>query len=165
MLTKKRLIMTIFFLIVFLMVGTAYSGGDDCLFCGMKRSQFGHSWVVLEHDDTTFTGVCSVHCAAIYMALHTGEFISRITVGDYNTQKQIDADNAFWVIGGDKIGVMTTRAKWAFETKEAADDFMRKHGGRPSTFNETLKASFEDMYEDILMIQKKRIMMKIKKSL
>ena len=61
------------------------------------------------------------------------------------------------------MGVMTTRAKWAFETKEAADNFMSAHGGRPATFEEVMKASFEDMYEDVLMIQKKRKMMKMKK--
>ena len=32
------------------------------------------------------------------------------------------------------------------------------------TFEEALKASFEDMYEDVLMIQKKRKMMKMKKN-
>jgi len=163
MLNKKRLIMMIFFLIGFLLGGTAYSEDDKCPYCGMRRSQFGHSWVFIEHEDASVTGVCSIHCAAIHMALHTGKFTRRITVGDYNTKKQIDADRASWVIGGEKIGVMTTRAKWAFETKESADEFMRKHGGRPSIFGEALKASFEDMYEDILMIQKKRTMMKIRK--
>jgi hypothetical protein len=61
------------------------------------------------------------------------------------------------------MGVMTTRAKWAFESKDAADNFMKAHGGRPATLEEVMKASFEDMYEDTLMIQKKRKMMKMKK--
>ena len=60
------------------------------------------------------------------------------------------------------MGVMTARAKWAFETKEAADNFMEVHGGRPATFDEVMKAAFEDMYQDTLMIQKKRQMMKKK---
>ena len=130
----------------------------------MYRSQFGHSWVILEHDNSPAIGVCSVHCAVIHMALHTDKFTNRITVGDYNSHKQIDADRAFWVIGGNKVGVMTTRAKWAFATKDKADEFMSKHGGRPSTFSEVLEASFEDMYQDVLMIQKKRRMMKIRKA-
>lgn len=41
----------------------------------------------------------------------------------------IDAEKAFWVIGGSKPGVMTKRAKWAFEKKEAADKFMLDNGG------------------------------------
>jgi len=128
------------------------------------KAKFGHSWVIIEHEDDTIEGVCSVHCAAVDMALHIDKPVKKITVGDYKTKKQIDADRAYWVIGGDKMGVMTARAKWAFQTKEAADDFMKAHGGRPATFEEVMKASFEDMYEDTLMIQKKRKMMKMKKN-
>lgn len=83
-------------------------------------------------------------------------------MGDYNTKKQIDADKAFWAIGGDMVGVMTARAKWAFETKEAADNFIKEHGGRPAIFEDVMKTAFEDMHEDTLMIQKKRQMMKMK---
>jgi hypothetical protein len=39
---------------------------------------------------------------------------------------------------------------------------MKQHGGRPATFEEVMKAAFEDMYEDTLMIQKKRKMMRMK---
>lgn len=38
-------------------------------------------------------------------------------VGDYNTKRLIDAEKAVWVIGGGKQGVMTKRAKWAFEKR------------------------------------------------
>jgi nitrous oxide reductase accessory protein NosL len=51
---------------------------------------------------------------------------------------------------------MTRKAKWAFETKEAADKFMVDNGGRPATFEDVTKATFEDMYEDTLMIQQRR---------
>jgi len=143
-----------------LLSGIAFSENDSCIHCGMKKENFGHSWVIIEHDDGTKEGVCSVHCAAIDMALHTDKPVKSITVGDYDTKKQISAETAYWVIGGDKTGVMTARAKWAFETKEAADNFIKEHGGIPATFEEVMKASFEDMYEDTLMIQKKRQMMK-----
>lgn len=149
-------------LVIFSGVGIA--DDHECIHCGMMKAKFGHSWVIIEHEDGTIEGVCSVHCAAVDMALHIDKPVKKITVGDYNSKKQIDADRAFWVIGGDKMGVMTARAKWAFETKEAADNFMKTHGGRPATFEEVMKASFEDMYEDVLMIQKKRKMMKMKKN-
>lgn len=138
------------------------SEDESCIHCGMKKAMFGHSWVIIEHGDGTLEGVCSIHCAAIDMALHTDKTIKNITVGDYNTKKQIDAETAYWVIGGDKMGVMTSRAKWAFETKGAADEFMKAHGGRPATYDEVMKAAFEDMYQDTLMIQKKRQMKKMK---
>ena len=51
---------------------------------------------------------------------------------------------------------MTARAKWAFATREAADAFIAKHGGRPATFEHVLEAAFNDMLNDTLMIRKKR---------
>ena len=130
----------------------------------MYKSKFEHSWVKIVHDDGSVTEVCSIHCAAIDMALHTEKTIQKITVGDYDTKKQIDADNAFWVIGGDRMGVMTARAKWAFETKDGADNFMQEHGGRPVNFREGIKAAFEDMYQDTLMIRKKRKLINLRKN-
>jgi len=135
---------------------------NSCAYCGMKKAMFGHSWVTVTHEDGSVVGVCSVHCAAIDMALNIDKPAKKITVGDFNSKKQIDADTAYWVIGGNKMGVMTARAKWAFDSKESADSFIKQHGGRPATFEEVMKATFEDMYEDTLMIQKKRKMMKIK---
>ena len=143
--------------------GFAEAQEQSCAYCGMYRSKFGHSWVIITHEDGSSESVCSIHCAAIDMALHTVKTIRKITVGDYDTEKQIDADTAYWVIGGDILGVMTARAKWAFESKEPADDFIKQNGGRPATFEEVMKAVFEDMYEDTLMIQKKRKMKRMKK--
>ena len=163
MFDNKCLKIIIYILILFLWTGMAYSDDNNCHYCGMERSQYGYSWVVLEHEDGSVKSVCSIHCASIDMILHSKKLIRSITAGDFYTQKQIDANKAFWVIGGNKAGVMTRRAKWAFETKEAADDFIQRHGGKPAIFSDVLKASFEDMYEDILMIQKKTILMKISK--
>ena len=87
-----------------------------------------------------------------------------VTVGDCDSKKQIDAEKAFWVIGGDKQGVMTLRAKWAFETKNAAERFISEHGGRLAMFEDVMRAAFEDMYEDIRMIRKKREMRRMKRA-
>ena len=156
------------FMIIFV-TAVVVSGGNfvfadenACHYCGMKKAMFGHSWVIVEHDDGSVVGVCSVHCAATDMALNIDKPAKKIMVGDYNSKKQIDADTAYWVIGGKKMGVMTTHAKWAFESKESADGFMKQHGGRPAIFEEVMKATFGDMYEDTLMIQKKRKKMRMK---
>ena len=147
-----------------LSAGFAEAAEQSCTYCGMYKSKFEHSWVILEHADGSATGVCSIHCAAIDMALHTGKVIQKITVGDYDTLKQINADKAYWVIGGEIMGVMTARAKWAFETKDGADNFIKNHGGRPATFSEVIKAAFEDMYQDTLMIRKKRRLINMRKN-
>ena len=145
-----------------LLVGGSAAGEEtSCIYCGMDKAKFGYSWVVIVHEDDTRAELCSIHCAAIHLALHTHQAIHAITVGDYFTAKQLDADKAHWVIGGDKLGVMTSRAKWAFETKAAAEKFIRDHGGQPAVFKEVIKAAFEDMYRDTVMIQKKRKLMKM----
>jgi copper chaperone NosL len=166
---KKRSVICNGIIIIFVVVMIGLSGNfafadeNSCSYCGMKKAMFGHSWMNIERMDGSVVGVCSVHCAAVDMALHTHMPVNKITVGDYNTKKQIDADTAFWVIGGDRMGVMTARAKWAFDTKDEADVFIKAHGGRPAIFNEVMKSAFEDMYEDTLMIQKKKKTMKMKK--
>jgi len=70
-----------------------------------------------------------------------------IMVGDYRTKKLIDAQGAYWVIGGSRSGVMSIQGKWAFEEKADAEDFIREHGGKTGSFDEALQAAFEDMYE------------------
>lgn len=129
----------------------------------MMKAKFGHSWMVIDYDDGSKTEACSVHCAAMDLALNIDKTPKAIMVGDYNSKKLIDAEKAHWVIGGDKMGVMTMRAKWAFETKDGADKFISEHGGKPATFDDAVKAAFEDMYDDTKMIRKKRKMMKMKR--
>jgi nitrous oxide reductase accessory protein NosL len=135
-----------------------------CRYCAMKRSQYPHSWVIITHTDGSKEMVCSIHCAAIDMALHTGKQVSQITVADYKTHRQIPAETAFWVIGGDKMGVMTARAKWAFKDKADAQHFIKVHGGKLAGFDAVIKAAFEDMYQDTLMIRKKQRMINLRKN-
>ena len=144
--------------------GFAHAEAQSCLYCGMYRSKFEHSWVIITHEDGSREGLCSIHCAAVDMALHADKSIRNITVGDFDTKKQIDANEAYWVIGGDIMGVMTVRAKWAFETKDRADDFMKNHGGRPANLREVIKVAFEDMYLDTLMIRKHRKLINMRKN-
>jgi len=155
-----------FFLCILIigLAGLPAAEDQSCSYCGMYKSKFGHSWVTIEHEDNTVVSVCSIHCAAIDMALHTDKNIRKITVGDYDAKKPIDAELAYWVIGGDIMGVMTARAKWAFETKDGVDNFIKKHGGRPATFREVIKAAFEDMYQDTLMIRKKRNLINLREN-
>jgi nitrous oxide reductase accessory protein NosL len=72
-----------------------------------------------------------------------------IEVGDYQTRELINAQAAWWVIGGSKSGVMTNRAKWAFEARRDALAFIDRHGGQIADFDAAMKAAYEDMYEDM----------------
>jgi len=133
----------------------------SCKYCGMDRKQFAHSRIYIEYDDGTTVGMCSVHCAAVDLALNIDKTPKAVSVGDYNTKNLIDAEKAIWVIGGNKMGVMTKRAKWAFETKEAAEKFIQENGGETATFDAIMKAAYEDMYQDTKMIRERRKMKKM----
>jgi nitrous oxide reductase accessory protein NosL len=132
----------------------------SCKYCGMDRAKFAHSRVFIENDDATTEGTCSLHCAAVELAVNIDKTPKAIMVGDFSTKNLIDVEKAFWVIGGNKMGVMTKRAKWAFEKQEDADKFVKENGGTMATFDEVIKGAYEDMYADTKMIREKRKMAK-----
>ena len=129
-----------------------------CKYCGMDREKFAHSRVFIEYEDGSAEGMCSIHCAAVELALMIDKTPKAIWVGDMSNKKLIEAEKASWVMGGSKPGVMTKRAKWAFEKKETADQFMKDNGGTAVDFDQVIKASYEDMYADTKMIRERRKM-------
>jgi nitrous oxide reductase accessory protein NosL len=132
----------------------------SCKYCGMDRAKFAHSRVLLTYDDGTAVGTCSIHCAAVDLAIHIDKTPKAVQVGDYSTKSLIDAEKASWVIGGSKMGVMTKKAKWAFATNDAAANFAKENGGEIAGYEQAIKASYEDMYADTKMIREKRKMAK-----
>ena len=131
-----------------------------CPYCGMDRAKFAHSRMHFIYDNKSAMGTCSIRCAAIDMVLLLEMTPSKIQVGDYNTKNLIDAEKAHWVIGGKKMGVMTKRAKWAFEKKGDAEQFIKAHGGNLATFEEAIQAAYSDLYQDTKMVREKRKKMK-----
>jgi hypothetical protein len=129
----------------------------------MNRQQFAHSRVFVEYDDGSTMGTCSIHCAAIDLAINIDKTPKTIWVGDFKEKKLIDAEKAFWVIGGSKMGVMTKRAKWALEKNDDAEALVRENGGRTANFNEAMRAAYEDMHEDTMMIRERRRMKKMER--
>jgi hypothetical protein len=134
----------------------------SCVHCGRDREKFAHSRMVLGYDDGSSVGLCSLHCAAVDLAIHIDKSPKAVWVADFGTKNLVDAEKAWWVLGGTKAGVMTKRAKWAFENREAAEAFARESGGAVAAFEEAVKASYEDMYADTKMIREKRKAMKAK---
>jgi len=159
-----------FSLMVFVLAGLSNVFAQDdiakhpaCPLCGMDRAKFAHSRVLVEYDDGSTYGACSVHCAAIDMVVNIDKAPQAVMVGDFNTKQLIDAEKAVWVIGGNKMGVMTKRAKWAFADETTARNFIAEYGGNPADFEAAIRATFEDMYQDTKMIREKRKMMRMKK--
>lgn len=162
---RKRLLSVVGLVCGMLLVVGApvYAQGDiekhpSCKYCGMNREMFSHSRVLVVYDDGSEFGACSLHCAAVDLAINLDKTPVSIHVGDVNTKKLIDGEKAFWVLGGDRPGVMTKRAKWAFENKADAEAFVKAHGGTLVTFDQAIKACYEDMYGDTKMIREKRKM-------
>lgn len=137
--------------------------GPSCKYCGMDRAKFASSRMLVEFDDGSKLSACSLHCVAVDLALQIDKTPTAIKVADMNTQELLDAEKAVWVLGGSKPGVMTKRAKWAFADKAAADAFVKANGGAIATFEEAIKAAYEDMYQDNRMIREKRKAMKAAK--
>jgi copper chaperone NosL len=134
----------------------------DCKYCGMSRSMNDHSRMLIEYEDGTTTAFCSLHCAAVDLANNIDKTPKSIKVGDVNTKQLIDAEKAVWVVGGARSGVMTKRAKWAFEKKDDAEAFIKANQGKTASFEEVMKMAYEDMYDDTKMIREKRKMKRMK---
>jgi hypothetical protein len=122
----------------------------------MDRKTFAHSRMLLVYEDGSQLGSCSLHCVAVDLALNIDKTPKTIQVADFNTKSLIDAQEAVWVLGGAKPGVMSKRAKWAFEKKEDADAFIKANGGALVDFETAIKAAYEDMYSDTKMIRERR---------
>jgi len=133
-----------------------------CKYCGMDRGSFDFSRMLIEYDDGTVTAICSIHCAAIDLANNIDKAPKAIKVGDFNGKQLIDAEKAFWLVGGTKPGVMSKRGKWAFEKKDDAENFMKANQGKMASFEEAMKTAYEDMYEDTKMIRERRKMRRMK---
>jgi len=129
-----------------------------CQYCGMDRSKFAYSRFFIGYEDGSSQGTCSIHCAAIEFALQIDKAPKTMQVGDYYSKMLVEAETAFWVLGGNKPGVMTQRAKWAFGKKEDAQKFMKENGGTMISLEQAFKAAFEDMYADTRIIQERRKM-------
>ncbi|MEN6622034.1 MAG: nitrous oxide reductase accessory protein NosL [Smithella sp.] len=170
--TRRKIIKKIIFSIIMafsILSGSfLWAANDDakkipaCIHCGMNRETFAHSRMLIVYNDGSKIGFCSLHCAALNMALNLDKTPSIIGVGDYNKKQLIDAEKAVWVIGGNKQGVMTQNAKWAFAEKADAEKYLAENGGRIVGFDEVLQTAYEDLGRDTRMIREKRKMTKMK---
>ncbi|MDD5711374.1 MAG: nitrous oxide reductase accessory protein NosL [Smithellaceae bacterium] len=166
---KVYILCTLSIVFVAMLTCVAYSqtGDDlktykDCKYCGMDRAKFDFSRMLIEYDDGTVTPLCSIHCAAVELSNNIDKTPRSIKVGDFNTRQLIDAEKAFWVVGGSKTGVMSKRGKWAFAKEEDANAFQKSNQGQIVSFPTALKMAYEDMDEDTKMIRERRKLKRMK---
>jgi len=160
---KLGLFLVMMTTLCFLLTGIGLAQDDikkhpSCKYCGMDREKFAFSRMLIEYEDGSSEGTCSLHCMAVELALKIDKTPRAILVGDLNTKTLIDAEKSFWVMGGKKMGIMTKRGKWAFAKKEEADKFIAENGGDSTTFDLAVKAAYDDMDADTKMIRDRRKM-------
>lgn len=130
--------------------GSTVQAQDDihnhrqCAECGMDRKAYGFSRMLLVYAEGKEVGVCSLHCAVEAMAGQRDQPVKTLLVADRNTHELIPVEQAVWVLGGKKRGVMTQRAKWAFKEKSAAESFIKEYGGEIASWEEALAAARTD---------------------
>jgi copper chaperone NosL len=110
----------------------------SCKQCGMDRTMFAQSRMIVNYADGTSAGTCSLHCAAANAKGNSGRKIKSLQVADCRTRSLMDAKQAVWVIGGKKRGVMTALPKWAFARKDDAEAFVKMNGGKIASFGEAM---------------------------
>ena len=131
-----------------------------CSRCGMTLPMFyktNHAAKV----DGKMQQFCSIYCLVETMDM--GKKVSDIQVVDNTTLKFIPVSKAWYVVGSSKPATMAKKvSKYAFGTKEAAEQFAKKFGGKVMKFDEALalaKKSFESDKEAKQMRQSKMIHM------
>ena len=85
----KKIILLLVSVLFILSLTTILSANEDikkhssCKYCGMDREKFAHSRMLIEYDDGTQVGTCSLHCTAIDLALNLDKTPKLLWVGDY----------------------------------------------------------------------------------
>jgi copper chaperone NosL len=162
---KKTYFISFAVVACFIFGGMVYAQTQDdiqlhksCDHCGMDRGVYNYSRMLIEYDDGNVTATCSIHCAAVNLSNNIDKIPTSIKVADFNTKQLINAETAFWVIGGNKPGVMSKQGKWAFEKKADAEAFVKANQGKLASYEEAMNATYDDMYSDTNMIREKRKM-------
>lgn len=131
-----------------------------CPYCGMDRKQYNHSRHLVHYQDDLADGTCSLHCAAISLALNLDRGPKAIYAADFGAKTDpkplVNVDSATYLIGSKLPGVMTKQSKVAFAAKAAAEAAKADQGGELGDFDAALQAAYQSMAGDTAMIRKKR---------
>lgn len=147
---KKRIFFVALAVLLFCMARTVVFAQDDindfraCINCGMDRKAYGFSRMLIQYEDGSALGVCSLHCAVIELDANPGRKVKALLAADRDTRTLINAEQANWVLGGGKRGVMTQQPKWAFQSRDGAEAFFKANGGKLVTWTEALAAAREE---------------------
>ncbi|DAB33652.1 MAG TPA: hypothetical protein CFH82_09465 [Sulfurospirillum sp. UBA12182] len=98
---------------------------------------------------------CSIHCMH-EEAMLAGEAIQNPQVVDNDSLKFIAATSAYYVVGSNKPGTMSTVSKYAFAKEASAQNFAKEFGGEVMDYTQVSKVVSEGLSADIKMIKKRQ---------
>lgn len=141
-------------LILLSMLSAALAADDivehrSCVHCGMDRKAYGFSRMLVQYEDGSSVGLCSLRCVVVELDANPKRAVKAILAADRTERTLIDAEKAVWIMGGVKRGVMTDRPKWTFASRAAAEAFIENYGGTIVTWSEALAAAREDLAREV----------------
>jgi nitrous oxide reductase accessory protein NosL len=119
----------------------------SCASCGMDRKAYGYSRMLIQYEDGTVVGTCSLHCAVVKLDANPGRTVKSLLVADRDSRVLIDVERANWVMGGGKRGVMSQLPTWAFQSRTGAEAFIKSNGGKIVTWADALAAAREELVQ------------------
>ena len=109
-----------------------------CRVCGMYIDQYQATATRLVTKEGTSLATCGVACMIRLVDDHGGpDAFTTITVRDWRTGGEVEADAAVYVIGSDVVPDMLPTII-AFADRAAAESFVREHGGAILSFTQAL---------------------------
>jgi copper chaperone NosL len=119
-----------------------------CPVCGMTLPKFYRTNHAASDDKGHIHQYCSIVCA-MEDAIINGKKLNNYKVVDNTTLKFIDSNKAFFVVGSNKPGTMSSVSKYAFGTMEAAQAFSKENGGKVMKFDELYKMVEKNLQKDM----------------
>ncbi len=127
-----------------------------CPYCGMDRKMWSHTRHLVQYDDGTAEGTCSIRCLAVALAINLDRGPAKIWVGDAGADGKVkplvEAEKAVYAIEEGKMGTMTRRRKYAYADPAKA----KATGGKTVGFDEALQLAYVDLGRDSAMSRARR---------
>jgi len=121
-----------------------YTDHRQCDNCLMDRNKWARTRYEFETSKGKFY-TCSIHCVAV-MSLKLKEEPRNVKVAEYmRPERMLEASKAFFVIGSVAPGTMSRISIIAFSSKEEAEAFTKRYGGKVVDFNTALSEAVKEI--------------------
>jgi len=127
-----------------------------CPYCGMDRKMWSHTRHLIQYDDGTAEGTCSIRCLSVAFAINLDRGPKKIWVGDAGADAKVkplvEVEKATYTHAPGKMGTMTRNRKWAYADAAKA----KATGAKTVGFEEALQLAYADLGADSARSRKMR---------